>query len=323
MPPPSDEAQAPCLLGISSEIDTRICSLHRAADALRDIVESTRHDSPVFNFATFETRVCAITEMRQLHAELQKLMAVVAKNGAAAEVLHRSELKAAQEGLNRAQIRTAQNTPAWVKVAPDARAPAAAVPRPIAPRPEPGASQVKVVGDLTVEAVTLPESLKKRADIFAAIAPGGLYFVPHWNHFAARIGGCVFHANLGRIYRGIRGAPRDTPRELPECVKECRNVVCKGREAGCRYYHDPELFADSTDVRNFMADSWYYTSATAPAHYGTRRIGSASEIEVDIRAISPEDARRFLHQTAHDVLCALILWQQVIVPAVQENRCRG
>ena len=320
--PPCDEAQAPCILGIASEIDTRICSLHRAAEGLREIVEGTRHDSLVFNFATFETRVCAITEMRQLHAELQKLMAVVAKNGAAAEALHRSELKAAQEGLNRAQIRTAQNTLAWVKTTAEVR-PAAAVPRPVATRPEPGASQVKVVGDLTVEAFVLPESLKKRSDIFAAIAPGGLYFVPHWNHFATRIGGCVLHANLGRIYRGIRGAPRDAPRELPECVKECRNAICQGREGGCRYYHDPELFANSTDVRNFMADSWYYTSAAAPAHYGTRRIGSASEIEVDIRAISPEDARRFLHQTAHDVLCALILWQQVIVPAVQENRCRG
>jgi len=191
------------------------------------------------------------------------------------------------------------------------------------PPPEPGTTQVKVIGDITVEAVVLPETLKKRSDIFAAVAPGGLYYVPHWNHFAARIGGCVFHANLGRIYRGPRGAPRDAPRELPEYVKECRNACCKGREAGCRYYHDPEYYANSTDVRNFMADSWYYTSAAAPAHYGTRRIGSASELEVDIRAISPEDARRFLHQTAHDVLCALILWQQVIVPAVQENRLRG
>lgn len=319
---PCDGAQAPCLLGAASEVNSCVCSLSRAADALREIVEGTRQDSLVFNFAMFETRVCAITEMRQLHSELQKLMAVVAKNGAAAEALHRSELKTAQEGLNRAQIRTVQNTSAGIKPTPETRL-AAAVPRPITPHPEPGTTQIRVVGDLTVEAVFLPETLKKRPEIFAAIAPGGLYYVPHWNHFATRIGGCVFHANLGRIYRGVRGVPRDTPRELPERVKECRNVLCSGRGGGCRYYHDPELFADSTDVRNFMADSWYYTSAAAPAHYGTRRIGSATDIEVDIRAISPEDARRFLHQTAHDVLCSLILWQQVIVPAVQENRCRG
>jgi hypothetical protein len=55
--------------------------------------------------------------------------------------------------------------------------------------------------------------------------------------------------------------------------------------------------------------------AAAPAPYGARRIGSADHLEADLRAIGAEGARRFLDQTMHDVLCALILWSRVVAPA--------
>jgi hypothetical protein len=354
-PKSTQSGSAALLPELAGEIDARLCSLHRVADALREVVEGTRQESPIFNISTFETRASAISTMRQLHAELQKLTAIVAKNGAAAEALHRAELKAAQEGLNRAQTQAADGIlarlttmaadrhseparPAWAQAAPTpapaaepgAKNPAAwakvasssgtAVPRPVTPALALVRRSVRVVGDVTVDAVVLPITLKTAPEVFAAITAGDLYYVPHWNHFAVRVGGCVLHAGLGRIYRGA--PPRSAgpvAREAPECVKECRRARCAGG-AGCRYYHDPEDFPDSTDVRNFMADSWYYTPAVSPARYGTRRIGSASDLEADIRAIGLDEARRFLHQTAHDVLCAAILWQHVVVPAQRQKR---
>lgn len=338
----------PSLSELAGEIDARICSLHRVVDALGEVIEGTRQEIPIFNIETFETRAGAINTMRRLYAELQKLSAVVVKNGATAESLHRAELKAAQEGLNRAQTQGAdsilarlttlaaddkrsepapepgaKSPAAWSKVVSTTRAP------PVVPRPVAAAltvavrRSVRVVGDIAVDAVVLPPMLKTAPEVFAAITAGDLYYVPHWNHFAVRIGGCVLHANLGRIYRGA--PPRSAglvAHEAPERVKECRRARCAGTGT-CRYYHDPEEFAGSTDARNFMADSWHYTPAASPARYGARRIGSAREIEADIRAIGLDEARRFLHQTAHDVLCAAILWQHVIAPAQRQMRAEA
>jgi len=313
---------------LASEIDARLSSLHRIVDTLHEVVEGTRQESPIFNISIFETRAGAISTMRKLYSELQKLTAIVVKNGAAAEALHREELKAAQEGLNRAQSQAADGArlaidrqpeaarPTWSKITSinEPVAPCRAVATPITPAPVVVRGPVRVVGNIVVDALILPLTLKSVPEIFAAVVPGDLCYIPHWNHFAVRIGGCVLHANLGCIYRGAPS--RGT--EKPECVKECRRAKCTGG-AECRYYHDPENFAGSTDVRNFMADSWYYTPAASPARYGTRRIGSAGDIEADIRAISLDEARRFLHQTAHDVLCALILWQHVLAPAQRQK----
>lgn len=291
--------------------------------------------------------------MRGLHAELQKLTALVAKNGIAAEALHRAEIKAAQEGLSRAQTRAgdAQRLAAAAAAAPDANQESAAATNgrrnsavgvwglaqsngsgapkvawaklaatPPAPRPPisaqtPARRLVPVVGEVAVEAVVLPATLKSRAEVYANIAPGDVYYVPQWNHFAMRVGPCVFHGNLGRVYPGA--PPKSAglvAREAPVRVKECRRTRCQGG-GGCPYYHDPETYPGSGDVRNFMADSWRYTPAASPAQYGTRRIGSADYLEADLRVIGAEEARRFMNQTAHDLLCSLILWQYVLAPA--------
>jgi hypothetical protein len=178
----------------------------------------------------------------------------------------------------------------------------------------PARRPVKVVGDLTVEATVLSPSLKEAREVFAAVGTDGLYFIPHWGHFALRLGGCVLHAGLGRVYRGPPPRGVAAAREAPERVKECRRGRCGGARGACRYYHDPEDYPDSSDVRNYMADSWLYTPAASPARYGTRRIGSAESFEADMRAVGLDDARRFLDQTAHDVLCALLLWNHVIRP---------
>jgi hypothetical protein len=293
---------------VEGEIAARIGSLNQVATSICRAIEETRQEIPHFSIAKFEARARSIAALRHLHGELQRLAAAVAKYGAAAEELHRAELKTVQEGLDRAQ------TPGGhVFAAP--RPPAGPPP---APRPPPVLAPtlcpVGVVGGLTVDAFVLPEALGTAPEVFAAVGGGALYYVPSWKHFAVRVGGCVLHANLGRIYAdpprgGAAGA------EAPQRIKECQRARCTG--AACTYYHDPEKFAGSSDARNFMASSWHYTPAGAPARYGTRRFGSARDLEGDLLAVSPEEARRFLHQTAHDVLCAAILWQHVLGPAAK------
>ena len=321
---------------ILSEIDARVCSLRRAADALHDIVNGSRQESQprnraealvVFDLQQFEVRKLAIAAMRQLHAELQRLAVDVSRNGLAAEAVHAAELKAAQEGLRRAQLGTAAAAivPAAAIVSAAGMAPPTAAITTIVPvvpttpavkpqiMPMPAAGQRSAVpcaaGGVTVDAIVLPASVKTAAAVAAAVNTSALYYIPHWGHFAMRLGGQLLHANLGQIYGGARGL-----RELPERVKDCRHTDCGGTAAGCRYYHDPRTHPGSTDVRNFMADSWLYAHPAAPARCGGRRIGSASTFDADLRSLGAEDARRFLDQVAHDALCAAIIWQRGLAP---------
>ena len=62
-------------------------------------------------------------------------------------------------------------------------------------------------------------------------AAGDLYYVPRWNHFALRIGSCVLHSNVGRIY-GSEGASGAGP--PPERIKECCRVRCREAFPGGR-----------------------------------------------------------------------------------------
>jgi hypothetical protein len=338
------------------EVDARMCSLHRVADALRSRVEDTRQaPGAVIDLARIEARAGYIAAMRHLHSELQKLILIVSKNGIEADEMHKAEIKAAQDGLSRAQSHTSAPAPAPApapafafapKLNPDEGSPLITVGsrgngssagglwstvvgggKVMIQQVEDNLAggmrrDVKIVGDLAVQAVVLPNSLNERREVLAAISPGELFYVPSWNHFAVRIAGHVFHANIGRVYRG--SPPRaagPVVRESLERVKACRRSSCGGRES-CRYYHNPEYYPESSDTRNYMADSWLYTPAASAARYGTRRVGSNEFIESDLQAISTDDAVRFIDQTSHDILCSLILHRYVIEPSQKRSQRR-
>ena len=316
------------LAEIKCEIEARICSLHRIAGALHDRVEGTRQEGPVA-LSKIEERAHYISTMRHLHHSVIKLAALIAKNGVAADQLHAAEIKAAQEGLERATevaTRTAarDETPvtsrppgeSWVpQDPPRAKTPWAAVAM-RAPAPRLLVRRaVKVVGDITIEAIVVPAGLVTAEEILAAVAPGDIYYVPHWNHFAVRIGPCVLHGNVGKIYRGP--PPRSAgpvALDSPEHVKECRRAKCRG-DASCRYYHDPARFPGACNVRNYIADSWLYAGSASPSRLGARRIGSADCLEADLRVLQAGDARQFLDQAAHDLICSIIIWHHVLRPA--------
>ncbi len=368
-------------VALSHEVDTLLCSLHRAALTLREDVEATRRgssarESHIVDFTQFEARARRIATLRRLHSELRNLVTVVGRYGTAAEALHREEVQAMQNYLASAEtLRQPPGPPAapepgpgrkgsstvadvrgvpWKDHALTARIfgrdpPAASQAEPAKPqrantkpRPTPKAQPpprhpaarthssapaqpaVQVVAlapargaialapHISLDAAIIPKGLTSPRDILDAVSTPELHFIPQWDHFAVRVGAVVFHGNLGQVYpSGGQGGER-----CPERVKECRlRKDCARRVAGgCAYYHNPADVPGSRDVRNFMADSWVYVSAAsrAGAHYGSRRFGSRGNLETDLRGISAGEARRHVDQTAHDILCAIILAKYVL-----------
>jgi hypothetical protein len=300
------------LRDLMQEAEMRLASLHRVCNALHQRVEATCHAGSVFNLVQIEDRGATIVAMRNLHAELQKLAAIVAKDGIAAEALHRREIHIAHESLSRATgssddgqqagARAVAPQPAkmqeWARIS----APKLAPRTPLAPMRCP----VHITEGITIDAVVLPKMLRAPSEILASVAPGDIYYIPGWNHFAVRIGSCVLHANVGQVYTGRAGP------EGPVRVRECQRPECSGKH--CRYYHDPVSFPESSDVRNYVADSWLYAPPASPARYGARRIGSVDHLAIALKTVDAESARRFLHQTAHDIICALILWKYTLSP---------
>ena len=116
------------------EVDARMCSLHRVADALRSRVEDTRQvPGAVIDLARIEARAGYIAAMNHLRSELQKLTLIVSKNGIEADEMHKAEIKAAQDGLSRAQSHTSAPAPAPAPASAP-RASAGPSRRPLPPR---------------------------------------------------------------------------------------------------------------------------------------------------------------------------------------------
>jgi hypothetical protein len=180
--------------------------------------------------------------------------------------------------------------------------------------------EVCLAGDITLEALYVPPEVVDAREVSQLVSTPQLYYIAGWEHFALRVGALFLHGAIGHIYTSEK-------ERSPERVKECRRgAKCQRRGSGghCRYYHDPALCPGSQDARNFMADAWLYNSSVGgrgySARYGSRRFGSYEFLEVDLRNMSPGDARRFLDQTAHDLLCAIVLAKYVTVPATAAKR---
>ncbi len=126
--------------------------------------------------------------------------------------------------------------------------------------------------------------------------PGELYFVPNANHFAIIIAGMMYHGNIGTVYSDEKN---------PEKIRECKFASSCTKINTCNFYHDPTKFHQSRDVRNFVANSFMYTSGS---HRNRgRRFGSLPNLDVDFPQISQDDVGRFSDQVMHDLLSSLIL----------------
>jgi hypothetical protein len=154
----------------------------------------------------------------------------------------------------------------------------------------------------TLNAIIVPHS--DSAQVFAALVPGELNYVPAWNHFAVKIGNLVLHGNIGTIF---------SDRDIPVRVKECRHRS-ECNLTSCSYYHNPAIGSDKKDIRGYLAGAWHYIPALEQhsARYGSRRLGSRPQLLEDLQSITAGDARRFLDQVAHDVVCAALLEKYVL-----------
>lgn len=327
----------------SHEIDTLLCSLQRIATGVHEGVEATRRKtssraSHIFDFTQVESLARRVALLKRMHDELGRMTTQIAQYGRTAHALLQEELQTMEGYIKNV------STISMAAAAPAVPAPSAAntaatsmvaamgtpwrdaalsgympggptVGGPVVGGKEESASTPPVkniiLGEgISLGAIVVPGTLNTIQEVMCAITLPELYYIPQWDHFAIRVGPVVFHGNIGHIY------PSDGQiQRCPERVKECRNrgecPSLRGR-GRCTYYHEPADMPKgvvSHDVRNFIAASWLYVPQASAnnARYGSRRFGSRETIASDLQGISAAEARRFLAQTAHDIICSLIL----------------
>jgi hypothetical protein len=129
---------------------------------------------------------------------------------------------------------------------------------------------------------------------------GEVYYVDGANHFAFRLGGRLFHGNIGTIY---------TDEKSPEKIKDCKFGDACVKQECCKYFHNPRRSAGSRDIRNYVASSYVYTppDSVYKNRLRSRRFGSRPYLDVDIAGLSEEEITRFHDQAMHDLLCSMLL----------------
>jgi len=321
------------LESIMKDFDTRMGFIKKIVENLDQKVTGTKQEIPLINLTVMNERADNISILRYINGELNTLANHVANIGRAADLIHNEEIRMIRNGISRAAL-TASSKPspdranqqANLQVFQQATQQAAEPARDRAllendnddqwiqkiaiPHPKPKiiinvdsqAQMIPVAPNVKVSAHIIPAHLRGK-DLRDAIQPGKLYYIPQWNHFAVSIGGAFLHSGVGSIYRGRV--------DTPSLIKDCWKAKCN--RIDCRYYHDPELFPGSTDVRNYITDSWYYVPAFITIERtGARRIGDAENLETDLKSITVPDARRFVSGVMHDLICAIVVTQTVI-----------
>jgi hypothetical protein len=131
------------------------------------------------------------------------------------------------------------------------------------------------------------------------LGDGKLYYVEFCNHFAMYILGYLYHGNIGNIYTNEK-----TPIKIKNCHHHNReyNTIDK-----CNYYHDPTIFSNSKDVRNYVASAWSYNRENATDIIKRRRFGSYENLNEDLKHITPDEISKYRDMVFHDLLCSMIL----------------
>lgn len=152
-------------------------------------------------------------------------------------------------------------------------------------------TSINIIGHLCLDAYVV--------ESFNDVLPDGqLYYLR--GHFAFNIAGNVFHGNIGKIY---------TDNREPVKIKVCKFKNQCRKNKSCDFYHDPEVFAGSTDVRNYIASSFIYTPQNS-THYNkmrSRRIGDRDSLVEDLENLTVDSKGRFIDQTVHDFICSLLI----------------
>lgn len=255
------------------------------------------------DLAAYDARRKALETLKAWHSSLSDLVVLISVKGREGEHLQSTECDSIRTRLTAQTTAATAPATAATKVVSAATKVATAVTKvapavtKVAPAPSiraaPAGSRIVVAPGVTVNALVVKGSPD-------AIPPGVLCWIPSWGHFAVKVGGCLLHAGLGRIYWGAK-----TPGEPPVMLRDCTMPGCTGLN-GCTYYHDPVLFPGTKNVRNYLADSFRYSGEPRPV---ARRVGSSPELLEDLKAVTDSSAKLLFDQVAHDLLLALIVWE--------------
>jgi len=129
-------------------------------------------------------------------------------------------------------------------------------------------------------------------------ADGELYYVEPAGHFAFKVGNILFHGNVGVIYYDDEHILSRTT-ECKYHAKGCSRDMCE-------FYHDPLIFPDTSNVRNYHNSTFSYSPAKAKKFGHMRHFGSYSNLSEDISELAKKDAVFLRDQAFHELLCALI-----------------
>lgn len=127
---------------------------------------------------------------------------------------------------------------------------------------------------------------------------GCLYYIEPCDHFAIKINGTLISGNIGIIY---------TNESNPKKIKDCKFKQSCIKQKECDYYHDPLVFDNSKDHRNYIASSLVYINHNDIQRSRGCRFGSRDHLDFDIQDISEEEKNKFKDASMSSLLCTLLL----------------
>jgi hypothetical protein len=271
---------------------------------------NTKLQDADLNIRQFEEREQYITSLKAVEATLFEVLERVGTALSEVQERHNSDLDKISKLVHGSSIRNDQRAitdSSWttihkkkvkklMDIASTSRVPTPLVPKQphieVTGKAARVYNRVPITRGLSIPAVVVPTIAQCEQD-------GNLYYIQKNELFAFRIAGQLFYGNIGNIY---------TDSKEPVKIKECKYSGKCMRMDTCNYYHDPKIFPESKDCRNYIASSFLYASPDAyRSQTRCRRFGSKENLEMDIVDLSQEERYRFCDQSMHDILCAMLI----------------
>lgn len=253
------------------------------------------------DFRIIEERTNIIASLTEMADAVKELKSVIESKLAEATTAQSAEIDAAETFIDRLRngpARTTSPTP-WTQVVRGRKSVVPSVLKESGPsklelrRADAGPlAPIKITEAIVIKAIPVASFDQVQAD-------GQLYYNSSADHFAFRLGGQLFHGNIGTIY---------VDEATPVRVKKCRHGSGNCRRVNCDYYHPPNSARPSREYRNFVAGSWLYSPAKSQSRQRNRHFGSRPNLDIDINELEREDIDRFHDQAMHDLLCSMILY---------------
>jgi len=257
----------------------------RSSDILRVAVRD-----PTPNLERFKERKTTIASVGQFLTNISTAVEALKREYNNLKSLHADETNTIKQVIDEP---TPKSAPAEVVIAaaPDEWITIARKNRAVKPPPISAAKKMPVVicPGVTLEATTVDSFDQVKAD-------GELYYVIPNEHFAIRIGGILFHGNIGTIYN-----------DGPTLVRTAECKYLKGcTRPSCEFYHDPIDFPNSSDVRNYHNSAFSYSPSHDKRFNQLRHFGSLPHLKADAVELTPKDSKLLRDQAFHELLCALV-----------------